>query len=246
MLEACQIIDHDWVYLYLNSSAEAYHRRPKEEMLGRKVMEVWPGIESTHVFELMRQCMIGRLPVQAETEFTFPDGRQSFIQLSVQPVPEGILIVSTDISERRQTEKSLELFRALIDQSPDAVEVVDPASGRFLDANEMAWQSLGYTRDELLSSTLKDIVNRPILDPAFQQDMQEKGTIVVEALHQRKDGTTFPVELHIRSVQLDLIGLPAQEGGDLQHVHRGRHARTLARVVHVGEHRSFQRVAYLG
>ena len=42
------------------------------------------------------------------------------------------------------------------------------------------------------------------------------------------------------------IGLPAKEGRDLQHIDRWRDARALRCVVHVGEHRNFQRVADLG
>ena len=42
------------------------------------------------------------------------------------------------------------------------------------------------------------------------------------------------------------IGLPAQEGRDLQHVDGWRDARALRGLVHVGEHRHFQRVADFG
>ncbi len=49
------------------------------------------------------------------------------------------------------------LFRALIDQSNDAIEVVDPITGRYLDVNESACQRLGYTRQEMLSMNVSDV-----------------------------------------------------------------------------------------
>jgi PAS domain-containing protein len=51
----------------------------------------------------------------------------------------------------------LKLFRTLIDNSNDAVEVVDPATLRFLDVHEKACKDLGYTREELLALTEYDI-----------------------------------------------------------------------------------------
>jgi PAS domain-containing protein len=40
--------------------------------------------------------------------------------------PERMLGISVDITERRHAEESLRLFRRLIDESNDAIEVVDP------------------------------------------------------------------------------------------------------------------------
>ena len=50
MMEGCQLVGFDWSYLYLNDAAARHNRRPNNEMLGRKMLEVWPGIETTPVF----------------------------------------------------------------------------------------------------------------------------------------------------------------------------------------------------
>ena len=62
-----------------------------------------------------------------------------------------------DITERRQAETKLKLFRALLDKSNDAIEVLDPVTLRFLDINETGCRVLGYTRKELLSMSIYDI-----------------------------------------------------------------------------------------
>ena len=62
-----------------------------------------------------------------------------------------------DITERKQRENALALFRSLIDGSNDALEVIDPATLRFLDVNEKACRDLGYSREELLSLTVLDV-----------------------------------------------------------------------------------------
>jgi diguanylate cyclase (GGDEF)-like protein/PAS domain S-box-containing protein len=107
--------------------------------------------------------------------------------------------------EGKRAEEALKLFRTLIDRSNDAIEVVDPETGRFLDINEKAWQDLGYSREELLSLSVSDI--DPTVDPPsfprIMEDLRKSGFIIWEGYHRRKDGSTFPVEVNIKYVRLD-------------------------------------------
>ena len=100
MLEGCQIIGFDWRYLYLNGAASGHGRSAKEELLGHTMMEMYPGIEDTEMFTHLRHCMEERLPHTMENEFTFPDGATGWFELSIEPVPEGVLVLSQDITER--------------------------------------------------------------------------------------------------------------------------------------------------
>lgn len=106
--EGCQVIDHDWRYVYLNEAASVHGRRGREELLGRTVMEMYPGIEDTALFTVLRRSMEERTPADLETEFTFPDGATAWFELRVQPVPEGILVLSLDVSARRLAERATE------------------------------------------------------------------------------------------------------------------------------------------
>ncbi len=71
--------------------------------------------------------------------------------------PERMLGMAVDITERRHAEEALRLFRKLIDQTNDAIEVIDPKTLRFLDVNDKSCRDLGYTREELLSLNVPDI-----------------------------------------------------------------------------------------
>ncbi|MFA5848767.1 MAG: PocR ligand-binding domain-containing protein [Bacteroidales bacterium] len=108
MLEGCQIIGFDWRYIYLNHTAELHNRRPNKELLGKRYMEMWPGIENTNVFKAIRQVLEKRVPKRLENEFTFPNGTTGWFDLSIQPMPEGAFILSIDITERKQQEEKLE------------------------------------------------------------------------------------------------------------------------------------------
>ena len=110
-----------------------------------------------------------------------------------------------DVTERKRAERSLQLFRTLIDQSNDAIEVIDPATLRFIDINERGCLDLGYTREELLSMSVYQI--DPNMDQSMHINLIERlrilGSSVFESRHRRKDGSTFPVELSVKQVQLD-------------------------------------------
>ena len=107
--------------------------------------------------------------------------------------------------ENECTIRELKLFRTLLDQSNDAIKVIDPETLRFLDVNERACSELGYRREEMLSLKVFDI------DPAvtessvekIKQELRELGSFMMETVHRRKDGSTFPVEVSMRQVELD-------------------------------------------
>jgi len=107
--------------------------------------------------------------------------------------------------ESERTIRELKLFRTLVDQCNDAIEVVDPETLRFLDANEKASSALGYSREELLSMRVLDI------DPAVTEssvaaiiaELRKTGCVVLESVHRRKVGSTFPVEVSLKWVVLE-------------------------------------------
>ncbi len=101
MMEGCQIIGFDWRYIYVNDAAAKHGRRAKEELLGHTMMEMYPGIENTEMFRVLRKCMESRTSQHMENEFAFPDGYKGWFELAVSPVREGIFILSEDITERR-------------------------------------------------------------------------------------------------------------------------------------------------
>ncbi len=107
MLEGAQIIGFDWRYLYINDSLARHAKYKKEDLIGYTVMEKFPGIENTEIYKVYKRCFEQRETIHLENEFTFPDGSTGYFELTFQPVPEGIFILSIDITERKLAEKAV-------------------------------------------------------------------------------------------------------------------------------------------
>jgi PAS domain S-box-containing protein len=116
MIEGCQIIDYDWRYVYVNEAAAKQGRKRKEELLGYTMMQVYSGIDRTEMFNNLRNCMTNRVPHQMENEFTFPDGSKAWFELRMEPVPEGVLILSIDITKNKAIESELNAYRHRLEQ----------------------------------------------------------------------------------------------------------------------------------
>ncbi|MBI5526748.1 MAG: response regulator [Deltaproteobacteria bacterium] len=105
-LEGCQLIGFDWRYIYVNDAVARQGRKSREEILGRTMMEAYPGIENTAMFDVLRRCMDERKPAQMENEFGFPDGSKEWFELRFEPVPQGVFILSLEITDRKRAEKA--------------------------------------------------------------------------------------------------------------------------------------------
>src|SRR3712207_1715622 len=78
LLEGCWVISFDERYLYLNDTAAAQGRRPKEQLVGRLIIDCFPGIVGTPVHDAVRRALTLRTHEQLETEYTFPDGEKGW------------------------------------------------------------------------------------------------------------------------------------------------------------------------
>ena len=106
--------------------------------------------------------------------------------------------ITDDIRARRRLE-------ALFENSPDMIDVHD-AEGTILDANERFYEALGYTESEVLGAKVWEIDQN--MDPAEIREIwngiRVNDPMRLETRFTRRDGSTFPVEVHL--VRLDLQG----------------------------------------
>ncbi len=96
-------------------------------------------------------------------------------------------------------------FRALVDHAIDAIEVIDPETGRLLDVNERACAARGYTREEYLALSVPEI-DLHVAERSWEKtrdEVRRLGSYVFESEHRRKDGSVFPVEVNATYISLE-------------------------------------------
>ena len=129
LMEGCQIIGYDWRYLYVNDSAVKDSHITRESLLGHTMMECYPGIEDSALFTTLQHCMDERISYNMLNEFIYADGSKGWFELSIQPAPDGIFILSSDVTKRKQAEQALlerEMKLAiLLDILPVGISILD-------------------------------------------------------------------------------------------------------------------------
>ena len=96
------------------------------------------------------------------------------------------------------------LHRTMLDVAMPSSLFVHDHEGWLVEANARACQSLGYTREELLAMNVIDVeqdFDLPAAQAAWRC-VEEGAQNILYGRHMRKDGSVFPVEVHIGLMQV--------------------------------------------
>ncbi|MCH7477052.1 MAG: PAS domain S-box protein, partial [SAR324 cluster bacterium] len=110
-------------------------------------------------------------------------------------------------SVRIQAEEALlqseKRFHLLIEHAADALFIIS-TDGKIIEVNQMACESLGYTRQELLSMYAWDFgeASDPKLQEEYIRTLPPGDTATIDGMHKRKDGGRFPVEVRLGALEV--------------------------------------------
>ena len=204
---------------FWNEGARRLYGREASEVVGRETLELLCDPEQLPAAGVPGICEAARR--DGQWQGTLPqrggDGRRFQADVTITPLHPGageLLLIARGLPDGADhaspcapadeaLRQSEERFRTLVEQAADAFFVHD-FDGRFLDVNQRACASLGYTRAELLTMNVLDVeldFNLASAQDAWSRIQPGQG--ITLAGHQwRKDGTSFPVEARIGCIEM--------------------------------------------
>ncbi|MEE9239940.1 MAG: PAS domain S-box protein, partial [bacterium] len=192
----------------------------EKEALGKSIEIVVPPAErGTDRGEVVHSKGIS---THFEADRLKKDGSFIPVSITISPVKndKGKVIATSavhkDLSEQKKADEALrqseKRFRNLVEFAGDAIFVND-FDGNIIDVNQRACDSLGYTREELLKLNIRDI--ELTFDSSQHTEKWKQivhgEPITIEGMHERKDRTTFPIEVRLGKFELNgqelIVGL---------------------------------------
>ena len=239
-----------------HAGLQFYGVTDEKEILGRPVMDFFHPDSRQSVLARLTQLDAGADIAPMEHKFLRKDGTAIEAESRAIAFPYqgqlAKLAVIRDITARKQAEFALrdseERYRLLFLNNPQPMWLYDTGSLRFLDVNHAAIGKYGYTREEFLERTMKDLwleEDLPFLDASTEKLLAERETSGVRR-HRRKDGSVIHAEVFHHYIEFSGKGAAIALANDitekLETLDRLRHSeeryRTLATVSPVGLYRT--------
>lgn len=183
-----------------NPAATVFTGVKAEDIVGRRIDECFPGLRAKGIPRRYAEVVRSGRPTELDA-FQYQDQRVSASVFSVKAFPldrSRMCVVFEDITEQRRAESTLRLTQFAVDHIADAVFWMTPDAG-FIYVNDAACESLGYSREELLTMHLYDIdplISREVWKECWKEIRGHKA-LTRESIHRHKDGREFPVEVSV-------------------------------------------------
>jgi PAS domain S-box-containing protein len=193
-------VDHHWTVTYWNNMAERELCTPKDKILNQNLWEVYADSVDSESYRKYHEAMQTGRVVHFED---FYEPLEKWYEISAYPSPNGLSVYFKDITGRKLSEfrltESEKRYSELFHLSPLPMWVFDLDTLKFIDVNRAAINHYGYTREEFLSMTIKDIRPEeeiPLLEKAVKAQNANGPVHHAEVFrHKKKGGSIIQVDI---------------------------------------------------
>ncbi len=191
-----------------NSAAAAYYGYSHDELQAMTIQQINTLSDEEVYQEMQRARSQDRTYFQFRHRLASGEIRDVDVFSSPVDMPEGRYLYSIIIDAQEKREAELR-YRALFEQSNDAVFILD-LQGKHLEANRRAAQMLGYTPEEIIGLSYRDIVipdEHTSSQNVLQRMLAGEKLPPYERIFRRKDGSVIVCEVNVEMVH-DAEGHP--------------------------------------
>ena len=215
--DGISLIDYSGKIVEWNDSQEYITGLKREEVLGKLAWDVEfqliPDEQKTEEdYEKIKSFLIrltdkGRIALKGWFEYQeiqLADGTRRTIQETLFPIKIengfSIGVITHDITERMEKEKSLRIKDEAIESSLNAMSLAN-SSGDLFYANESWLRKMGYERKEIEGRSLLDFLQYPKDADKIMKQISATGRWEGELVVKKKDGSFMDVHLSISTVK---------------------------------------------
>jgi HD-GYP domain-containing protein (c-di-GMP phosphodiesterase class II) len=106
LTEICEVVGYNLCYLYVNDAAAEWERISRDQMIGLSVLELHPEVESTPLFQYLKECLEKRRPAKFTDHLARTGSAGTGWEIKIDPIREGALIHLTRLSTSRTKDKA--------------------------------------------------------------------------------------------------------------------------------------------
>jgi len=192
------VFDIQMNYTYVNKKAGELLGQDPQDLIGKNYLDACPETKDSPFVDACTRALETETPIILEDYYR---SREHWFEYRIHPSKDGLAIFFSEITQRRQAEQTLLKFRNLIDETNDAIYMIDEETGRYLNFNLSACKHLGYTRQELLQLTVMDVAQHLPTIEVWRERVKQvhnREQLLLESIYRRKNGSLFPVEISAR------------------------------------------------
>jgi PAS domain S-box-containing protein len=161
------IYDKELRICYANEAAAAFAGSTVEQLFGQRLADLLPDIVHSEFYKTFEHVMRTQQPEIVAAPYEFPDGRLRWFEVHAYPLPDGLVAIATDISERVKREEERTRIQNQILQAQKLESLGVLAGGIAHDFNNLLMSVLGYA-----SLALSDIAtDSPAYDNVRQVEL---------------------------------------------------------------------------
>jgi PAS domain S-box-containing protein len=214
--------DRNGLINFANSAAEQVIGLSKSEMMSRKVDSVIEYLDAVLQLSISNTSLVDSIKDLESGSFTetilvnhrkeklYVEQKTTLLRDDYGDISGNVFVIR-DLTAKKNIqsalEKSEERYKAVIEQISDGIIIYDFQSKKVIETNKAYRKMTGYTEEELLQMTSKELVyENGIFIKEFDEIIEkQKQLFVGERIHKKKDGSIINVE--VSSNLLEMAGI---------------------------------------